>query len=269
MDPTSDPSADPTVWPTADRTAEPTADPTSALAARIDRLREACETTPGVTSLVVYGSTTSAAAARRDAWSDLDFTVFLAPAAAADLRRTWAFLPDRDHLVLTAREGTNGGVAVYDDAMIAEFGAGEPWRVQDPHREVLLDGGDLTFGDPDPLPDPADQVGLFLVKLAIGLGRVRRGERVAGNAHLRAYATTCLVEALRQRLAPDAPRSPFDPVRRLEQALPGPAVRLADLLDADAETCARGQLDLARELLEPGWPAFPTRAADVLTARLW
>ena len=244
-------------------------DATPALTARLDRLREACSTTPGVTSLVVYGSTTSAAADRRDAWSDLDFTVFLAPDEAADLRRTWAFLPDRDRLVLTAREGTTGGVAVYDDAMIAEFGAGDPWRIRDPHREVLVDGGDLRFGDPDPLPYPADQVGLALVKLAIGLGRVRRGERVAGNTHLRTYATTCLAEALRQRLVPDAPRSPFDPLRRLEQALPGPAARLADLLDSDAETCARGQLDLARELLEPGWDAFPTRAADVLTARLW
>lgn len=246
-----------------------TPDGTPDLTARVTALRDACRATPGVTTLVVYGSTTSAAAGRRDAWSDLDFTVFLAPEAAPELRRSWAFLPDRDHLVLTAREGANGGVALYDDAMIAEFGAGEPWQVRDPHREVLLDGGDLVVAEPEPLPDPVDQVGLFLVKLAIGLGRVRRGERVAGNAHLRAYAPTCLVEALRQRLAPDAPRSPFDPTRRLEQALPGPAARLAHLLDADAETCARGQLDLARELLEPGWSDFPSRACDVVTARLW
>lgn len=240
-----------------------------AMDARLAALAERCRTTSGVTSLVVYGSTTSAAAARRDEWSDLDFTVFLAPAAAERLRETWAFLPDPEHLVLTAHEGANGGVAVYDDGMICEFGAGDPWTVRDPDREVLLDGGDIDTGDPQALPDPADQVGLFLVKLAIGIGRVRRGERVAGNAHLRAHAPTCLAEALRQRLAPEAPRSPFDPLRRLEQALPDAGARLGVLLDADAETAARGMFELCRALLEPGWPAFPGRAADVLEARLW
>lgn len=239
------------------------------LTARLAALTDTCRATPGVTSLVAYGSTTSAAAGRRDGWSDLDFTVFVAPGAADRVRDGWTFLPDREHLVLTAREGANGGVALYDDAMICEFGAGEPWTVRDPDREVLLDGGDVRTAEPDPLPDPADQVALFLVKLAIGVGRVRRGERVAGNAQIRAHALTCLAEALRQRLAPDAPRSPFDPLRRLEQALPEVGARLGALLDGDAETCARGCFDLARELLEPGWDAFPTRAADVLAARLW
>lgn len=231
---------------------------------RIAALRAACEGTPGVTSLVLYGSTTRAAAARRDEWSDLDFTVFLEPSAAAELQRTLAFLPDREHLVLTAREGGNGGVAVYDDGLLCEFGAGTPWTVQDPDREVVLDGGDLGFGDPPPLPDPADQVGLFLVKTAIGVGRIRRGERVAGNAHIRTYALTALCEALRQRLAPEAHRSPFDPLRRIESALPRVAAVIADLLDAEAEVCARGLVGLAREELEPGWAEFPGRAFDVV-----
>ncbi|MCV2395246.1 hypothetical protein OEB99_13085 [Actinotalea sp. M2MS4P-6] len=234
---------------------------------RIDALTQSCRTTPGVTSLVVYGSTTTAAAGRRDGWSDLDFTVFLTEDVLAD-RAGWAFLPDREHLVLTAREDDNGGVAIWDDGTVAEFGAGRPWLVRDPDREVLIDGGDLGYADPDPLPDPGNQIRLFLVKLAIGVGRVRRGERVAGNAHIRTYATTALCEALRQRLAPDSPRSPFDPLRRIEQALPEIGARLADLLDSPAETCARGELDLAREALEPGWEHFPTRAADVVAARL-
>ena len=235
---------------------------------RIAALKAMCEQTPGVTSLTVFGSTAAAAAARRDDWSDLDFVVFLAPVSAADLRRSWAFLPDREDLVLTAREGDNGGVAVYSDGLLCEFGAGEPWVIRDPDREVLLDGGDIATAAPPPLPDPADQIGLFLVKTAIGVGRVRRGERVAGNAHIRVYALIALCEVLRQRLAPDAPRNPFDPLRRLEQALPQVADRVADLLDAEAEICARGLVRLARAELEPGWTEFPSRAFDVVQRSL-
>ena len=234
---------------------------------RIAALKAACENTLGVTSLVVYGSTTTAAAGRRDAWSDLDFTVFLAP-GSAEVQQGWDFLPDREHLVLTAREGDNGGVAIYSDGLLCEFGAGEPWPIRDPDREVLLDGGDIVTAEPPSLPDPVDQIGLFLVKTAIGVGRGRRGERVSGNAHIRVYALTALCEALRQRLAPDAPRNPFDPLRRLELALPDLAAQISRLLDGEAETCARGLVGLARAELEPGWSEFPSHAFDVIEASL-
>ena len=238
------------------------------LTARIASLHRSCAETPGVTSLVVFGSSASGAAQRRDEWSDVDANVFLAPERADELHRTWEFLPDREHLLLTAREGGNGGVALWDDGTVAEFGAGLPWTIRDPDREVLLDGGDLRFADPDPLPDPVDQVGLFLVKLVIGVGRVRRGERVAGNAMIRTYALTALAEALRQRLSPKAPRSPFDPLRRLEAALPHLGERVAELLDAPALDCASGLLAVARAELEPGWPEFPSAAADLVERRL-
>ncbi len=235
---------------------------------RTSALRDACAATDGVTSLIVFGSTTRAAAGRRDEWSDLDFNVFFAPDRADELRASWAFLPDPDRLVLRAVEGGAGGVALYDDGLVAEFGAGLPWVVRDPDREVLLDGGDVVTADPDPLPDPADQIGVFLVKTAIGVGRLRRGERISGSVFVRTYALTPLCEALRQRLAPDAPRSPFDPLRRIERVLPDVAARIGSLLDGDAEACARGLVALARAELEPGWAAFPSRAFDVVTETL-
>lgn len=252
----------------AGRTTPPATPPVRDLEPRIAALRDACERTLGVTSLIAFGSTSRGAAHRRDAWSDLDFNVFLAPEAAEPLGESWAFLPEPERLVLTAREGENGGVALYEDGLVAEFGAGLPWTVRDPDRDVLLDGGDIVTAPPLPLPDPRDQVGLFLVKLLIGVGRVRRGERVAGGAHIRTYALTPLCEALRQRLAPDAPRSPFDPLRRLERALPEVAARIADLLEAEVEVCARGLFDLAREQLEPGWAPFPSEAFDVVAREL-
>lgn len=232
-----------------------------------DALLERCRATPGVTSLVVFGSSATGSAGRRDAWSDLDFNLFVA-ADAPEVVARWPFLPWPERLVLTAREGGDGGVALYDDGFLLEFGAGRPWTIRDPDREVLVDGGDLVLAAPPPPPDAASQVRLFLVKLYVGVGRVRRGERVAGGTHVRTWALLCLAEALRQRLAPDAARNPFDPLRRIELALPEVAGRIGDLVDRDVETCARGLFDLSRELLEPGWADYPGRAADVVAARL-
>lgn len=224
---------------------------------------------PGVTSLLVFGSSTRGGRPRRDEWSDIDANVFLADDEAG-LRAgaRWSFLPDRDDIVLTAREGADGGVALWADAMVCEFGAGRPWVVRDPHREVLLDGGDIVFGDPPAPPDALDQLGLFLVKLLIGHGRIRRGEVVAGNAHLRVYAVTALAEALRSRLAPHRDRNPFDPLRRLEEALPDAAHRIGELQSTPPDVCAHGLLDLAEESLGPGWPEFPSVAAGVVRAAL-
>ena len=231
-------------------------------------LRAQALATDGVTSLVTFGSASQGSAARRDEWSDVDFTVFLRPDAAERLGRSWEFLPAPERIVLRAREGGVGGVVVYDDGMLYEFAAGLPWEVRDSERQVLIDGGDIVVADPPALPSAADQVGLFLVKLYIGVGRVRRGERVAGNAHIRCYALGALCEALRQRLAPDAPRSPFDPLRRLETALPEVGARLGALLDRELEECARGLYDLSRRVLEPGWADFPSAGADLVAGRL-
>lgn len=238
------------------------------LGAHRDALLESCRRTPGVTSLVVFGSSASGGENRWDEWSDLDFNLFATAETCEGLARDWPFLPRPERLVMTAHEGGDGGVALYDDGMLYEFGAGRPWTIRDPDRQVLLDGGDLAFADPDPRPEAAAQVRLALAKLYIGMGRVRRGERVAGNVHVRSWAVVCLAEALRQRLAPAAARSPFDPLRRLEQAMPEVSERIASLLDVDVETCARGLFDLSRELLEPGWPDYPSRAADVVAGRL-
>lgn len=231
---------------------------------RLNKLQALCAAHPGVSSLIVFGSTSTQFADRRDQWSDIDFNLFVTPDAVGEIALDlWDFLPDAEHLVLTAREGGNGGVVLYDDGLICEFGAGSPWVIQDPDHEVLLDGGDIAFTDPPSPRGPVDQVGVFLVKVLIGYGRVRRGEVVGGNAHLRTYAVTALAEALRQRLAPDAPRNPFDPLRRLELALPEPAARLAELQQQDPDSCASGLLDLAEELLAPGWDEFPDRAFAV------
>lgn len=238
-----------------------------ALQDRIDALLRMSENCPGVTSLVVFGSTARSGAARRDAWSDIDFNLFVtADQAGADAKTRWPFLPDPNQLVLTAREGENGGVALYEDGLICEFGAGLPWTIRDPDHEVLLDGGDLEFGQPPPLPEARDQLGLFVVKLLIGYGRIQRGEVVSGNGHLRNLAVMALAEVLRQVLLPAVARSPFDPLRRLELALPEVAGQLAALQVEESRVCALGLLDLAEHELADRVPEFPHHAFAVARA---
>lgn len=77
------------------------------------------------------------------------------------------------------------------------------------------------------------------------------------------------MRALRGRvLDPDEPlRDILKPTRRLERVLPGPAAALAEAVSQPVEPAARALFALMRRELEPGWPEFPGRAADVIAAR--
>ena len=115
----------------------------------------------------------------------------------------------------------------------------------------------------------ADHAALIYVKLLVGVGRARRGERVSANQFVRTYAVGHLARAIRARLPPagrggDA----LEPVRRLELDYPAIGTRLADALDQPLETAARDVAAIARAALEPGWPEFPSAAADAVARRL-
>lgn len=241
---------------------------------RIDELTrdlvERCARLPGVTTVAVFGSSTSAAAARRDEWSDLDFAVFAESAAQEFFAREWPFLPHPDEVVLTAREHGSAGVAVYRDGTVAEFGAGAPWPINDPSCEVLIGGGDVVRVEPPTADSAANAIRLFLAKLLIGVGRVRRGEIAAGGQTIRAEAAGALasvVWALRPP-APQVERSPFDPLRRFEAAYPVIGMRLAAACDLPAETAARALLDLAEDEVAPDWAQWPMDATLTVRARL-
>lgn len=230
---------------------------------------------PGAHGLVVVGST--AAAERRDRWSDHDFLALVDDEAATSARESLDWLPDPERIVLLAREGALGFSVLYDDAHLLEFAVASVDEI----AGVAIDEAHLTFGDErahafvaggrerlntiTPI-DAAGEAGLTFVKLLVGYGRARRGERVVGGQFVRTWAVGHLIRTIRARVEPAAGvrEDALEPARRFDAAYPEIAVRLETVLGQPVEDAARGVAALARDVLEPGWPGFPSRAADVV-----
>jgi hypothetical protein len=237
----------------------------------------------GLFGLVLLGSASDEAAARRDEWSDHDFFALIEPGRAADVRPDLSWLPQQSRLAMTAREGEIGFVAMYDDGHVFEFAfsevkelsgavAGEATVVLDDEAgsvRQLIERARAQAAASDCF-DPANDTRLMLVKLLIGVGRARRGEVLNGGQLVRTWAVQHLVRAMRGRFAERSTtqRDVIDPVRRFESDFPVWAARIAETLQAPVEDAARGLFDLAPEVLEPGWEEFPVRGADAVAARL-
>ncbi len=231
--------------------------------------------------LVLLGSSSDAAAHRRDEWSDHDFFLLAAPGEEAAVRDVRAWLPDPGRLVLVAREGEIGFAAVYDDGHVFEFAAATAEElagalatddvgipVDDGSAAALIAGAQARVAEA-PTPDAVNEASLVLVKLLIGVGRARRGETLIAGQFVHAWAITHFARAVRARIpVAGSVRDAIDPVRRFERDYPALGNSLAEVLGAPVEDAARGLFALLRSTLEPGWDAFPTRAADTVAARL-
>jgi hypothetical protein len=248
---------------------------------RTEALAEVARTRDGFAGLVLLGSASPAAAHRRDEWSDHDFFMLAHPGAEAEVRDVAAWLPDPERLVLVAREGEIGFAAVYDDGHVFEFAAataeelGGALATEDvgipvddgPAAELVAASQARVLATP--APDPANDARLVLVKLLIGVGRDRRGESLVAGQFVHVFAVTHFARAVRSRLPVAASeRDGIDPLRRFERDYPQLGATLRTVLGAPIEEAARGLFDLFRATLEPGWDAFPSRAADVVATRL-
>ncbi|HEX5859983.1 MAG TPA: hypothetical protein VFY91_17880 [Microbacterium sp.] len=237
----------------------------------------------GMFGLVLLGSASDEAAHRRDEWSDHDFFALTEPGRGPAVRPDLSWLPDQDRLVLTAREGEIGFAAVYEDGHVFEFAFSDVEELAGAvagDATVVLDDADGSVARliararekaaASDAFDPANDARLVLVKLLIGVGRARRGEVLNAGQFVRGWAVQLLVRAIRGRFADSSTtlRDTIDPVRRFESDFPEWAARIASVVEAPVEQAARGLFDLAREILEPGWPEFPSRAADAVAARL-
>lgn len=244
-----------------------------------DRLSSGFSRVPGGHGLVFVGS--AAAPERRDRWSDHDFLALVDAERADAARARLDWLPDPERIVLLVREGALGFSVLYDDAHLLEFAVASV----DELAGAPVDEARLAFGDVrarsfveqgrervDRIAavDAAGEAGLTFVKLLVGYGRARRGERIVGGQFVRGWAVGHLLRAVRQRVEPAVAvrADPLEPARRFDASHPAIAARLDAVLAQPVEAAARGVAALAREVLEPGWPEFPRRAADVVEAVL-
>ncbi|WP_106814809.1 hypothetical protein [Microbacterium timonense] len=237
----------------------------------------------GLIGLALLGSASEAGRARRDEWSDHDFFALTAPGRGPELRPDLSWLPEQDRLVLTAREGEIGFAAIYDDGHVFEFAFSDAAELADARggdatvlvdddagtTAALLAQAGIRTAEADEF-DPVNDVRLVLVKLLIGVGRVRRGEVLNGNGFIRQWAVQLLVRAIRGRFAAASSdlRDANDPLRRFERDFPAWGAEIAASLDLPIEESAYELYRLTRRILEPGWDEFPTRAADVVADRL-
>lgn len=246
-------------------------------------LAEGVRAHDGLFGLVLLGSASDEASARRDEWSDHDFFALIESGRGAEVRPDLSWLPDQERLVLTAREGEIGFVAVYDDGHVFEFAFSEVEELAGAvagESTVVLDDADASLAAliarareraaaTDQF-DPLNDTRLVLVKLLIGTGRVRRGEVLGGGELVRQWAVKHLVRALRGRFSDRSTtlRDTIDPVRRFERDFAEWGERIATILSQPLEPAARELFAFTREVLEPGWPEFPSRAADAVADRL-
>jgi hypothetical protein len=245
---------------------------------RTRALEEAARDADGISGLILLGS--AAVPERRDEWSDHDFFVIAKPGAAESVRDVGKWLPDMQDVVLLAREWSVGFSVLYDDGHLFEFAAATATELADApigEHDIVFDDGSLAAmveaarhrNADEADPDPVNEARLMLVKLLVGVGRARRGEVVSAGQFVRTWAVNHFIKALRARhpVAESAADS-LDPARRLERDYPRWAADLAATLECPVEEAAKGLLQLARTVLEPGWADFPTRAASTVVRRL-
>lgn len=246
-------------------------------------LVEGARARDGIAGLALVGSTSEAGAHRRDEWSDHDFFVVAERGRGSTARAGLDWLPDPQRIVLTAREGEVGFVVIYDDGHVLEFALAEPSELTGllaGEATVVVDDAEATTAaliaqardraTASDLVDPENDVRLALVKILIGVGRIRRGEVINGGRFIRTWAVDHLLRAIRGRFggySPDA-RDALDPTRRFEQDHPEWAEQITSALDQAPEAAARRLFALTREILEPGWAGFPSPAADTVARRL-
>lgn len=237
-------------------------------------LAERAEDDDRITGLVVLGST---AGERRqpDEWSDHDFFVIAEPGRAAELRADRTWLPDHERIVVHFRETEHGRSAVYDDGHLAEFAVFEPGEVRTAKinaRRVLVGDDDLVaeldeVAEASDVRDVAaeDRFGMFVVQVAVGVGRFARGEELSANALVRGWAVLSLLALVAELVPPTEDVGDLlDPHRRAERTHPAIAARISAALPRPVPELAGVLVDIAEQELEPRSSAVSLEAIAAL-----
>lgn len=230
-----------------------------------------------IVSVVGMGST--AARERVDEWSDHDFALVTRPGFEQEFRDDLSWLPAAGRIAVSVIEGHGGVKVIYRDGHVLEFGITDiaglaGWKAN--AYEVLygppeVESAMAAIATHRPADaDASRDIALLLTQVLIGVGRARRGERLNASELVRGQAVGHLLSAAAHRAPTGRARmlDDLDPTRRVERAFPELTARIEGFITLDVEACGRGLLDLATELLEPGWAAFPRQGVEAVRRRL-
>jgi hypothetical protein len=231
-----------------------------------------------VVGVILLGS--GADPERIDAWSDHDIALVARPEAVEVLRESVAWLPDGDGLAVVGRAWHDGFAGVFDDGRVIEYAVTDLAALRTfpmTAAHVLFDRGGVAEAvdaaiaatETRRISAPDGLAAALLVELLVGVGRVRRGERLSGGDVIRSEAALTFVDLWLAVCRPgERHPDPFNGWRRIETRDPALTAVLDDLLAQPAEAAARGILALAEDVVAPVWPGWPTAGADAVRRRL-
>lgn len=201
------------------------------LLARLEAIGRALEATGHGLALIGLGSV-GTELARLDEFSDLDFFAIVEPGHKAALLADLGWLAAAGPVAYAFQNTADGYKLLFEDDVFCEFAIFEPDELASipfaPGRVIWRQPHvDERIGQPANAPReraPASAawlVGEALTNLYVGLGRYRRGERLAAARLIQQHAVDRVLELASLIEAPDpAPADPFAPERRFEARFP-------------------------------------------------
>lgn len=205
-----------------------------------------------VIGLIFLGS--AAAIERCDQYSDQDFFLVVQNGSGESFRQNLNWLPNRDSIAFSPRETAHGLKVVYANGDLLEFAVFEDSELELAAANdfrVVLDRQNLTErmaaiakrSAPKTFDFEAN-FELLVSLLLIGIGRARRGEKIAATQHIY-FALNHGLQLIRHsnpkfKSAEDS----LNPFRRFEIDYPELGQQINELLQSDPETAGRQLLEL-------------------------
>lgn len=242
------------------------------------RLDAAARADDRVIGVVLLGS--GADPTRIDEWSDHDVALVVDSQSVETFRQTADWLPDASDLAVLGREWHDGFKGIFDDGRVIEYAVTDLDGLRTfpmAAASIVLDRGGVADAVATAVAststrrtsEPEGLAAALLVEILVGVGRLRRGERLSGANVIRSEAALTFIDLwIAVRRPCEEHPDPFNGWRRIESVDPVVARRLDDLLAQDAEEAARALLVLAEDSVGQEWPVWPARGAQAVRRRL-
>jgi hypothetical protein len=207
---------------------------------------------------------------RLDAYSDLDFFAIVTAGSKQAFMDDLAWLAAP--IAYSFQNTVDGYKVLYEDGIFAEFAIFEPdelaaipfapgrivWKAAE-FDETLVAPRVRSPGK----PSLEHALGEALTNLYVGMGRFRRGEKLAAMHLIQIHAINQVMR-LAPYIEPDHPalRDPFADERRFEQRFPGIAAHLGDFVQGYERSPESARATLA--FLDEHFEVNPAIAARIL-----